>query len=203
MAFGFLVGSAAKAALGVGKFAVGGGAVQRAAAGAIGYGGYTFATSDANNFTNRVEETVKAASLGAVGGLALSRGNKMLGGAAGSMWKNKGTLAKNLWKTGKASVSFGTKAAQFTLNNPTLALGGAAALGGGYMAMSEEEKSPTMEGAEMDLSMNAMAAQYQAGQDMFAGAIKPQAAVMPMAQYQQMANSTHGLVQGLHRGRHG
>lgn len=114
---------------------------------------------------------------------------------------------------GAKTLGKGTfKAARFAFEHPIIAGGSALAVGGGIYAAgrggSTPGYSPTMTGrANIDYNQQAMAA------DMMSGGIAPMGVMGSAEQFQQyqeyqtykerLKNSAQGLVQGLHKGRHG
>lgn len=178
-----------------GRMAVGN-VLQRSMLGATVGGFSGLVGSDAENATNRVGDIAKGALFGATIGAAAGR----IPALGRSLWDNKQAFGK----LGLSAGKHGLNMAQWVLNNPTATLMTVGGIGAAYAGMNAavDQSSPTMEGTAMNLTMNQQAAQQQAVFNQFGGAVAPQQTVMPMARYQQMANSTQGLVQGLHAGRH-
>jgi len=113
--------------------------------------------------------------------------------------------------TSRGAVGFGKRLGTFAMYHPGLTIAGVGAVGvGGALALGGE-RSPTMAGADVNVRYDQ---QMIAAQDIMAGSIAPMGGIgtypqfvemeqRRAAQRQQMRNSTSGLVQGLHRGRHG
>lgn len=154
----------------------------------------------------RMQEIFKHAVLGAVGGAGW-HGAARLGPKALRMgWKPA-------LRAGWAGTKGVGRAARFAWRHPMIAFGGAAAVGGGiYMANNmpggaTPSMSPTLAG-QVAMSYNQRAISTQE----MMGGIAPMGFVgtaPEFMQYQQqrayrerLYDSTTGLVQGLHRGRH-
>lgn len=189
-ALGAGIGAMGKGAWATTKFAVGGG-VRRSALGS-GVGAiYGNVTSDANSSTGRARDTMVGA-LGGLGvGMATTRtaGRLALGAAKLPLRYAKGTgvrgLAKKGWGLARGGASLGKKgavaglgAANWTVSNPGMAL----AVGGGVLGAYALSQSG--------------AGNVPAGQEQLA--VQQGRSVGHTSHIQ----STSGLVQGLHRGRH-
>jgi len=171
------------------------------AAGTVVGGAAGFATSEANTLTQRFQDTGKGAMMGAAAGAFVP------GSAAGiysKLWKNKSALAKKGW----GATKMAGKAAAFALENPLLVGGVAGGLYGASRVLGKFSgqtlSTPTMEGAAVNANYDQQAMQSEEMRSMF---VNPPGLVGSAPEYQQqmsrLVNSTSGLVQGLHSGRHG
>lgn len=120
-----------------------------------------------------------------------------------------GLAGKGLWGAGKKAAGpagRGLKgAAWFALEHPVMTLGAGAAAFGGWSYLQSDTPSPTMTGATMNVNYNQQAI---AAQELQMGMISPSGMVGTAPQmmgrmHRAMMQSTYGLTQGLHRGRHG
>lgn len=185
------------------------------------YGGY--------DATSRMEGAAKGALLGAMGGAAIGvapRAIKVGAIAAGRNWAG---LARGAYNVGGAVGSSLLRVGAFIGRHPLAVAGAAGAVAGGaYLGIARMEKqgmmqsaeSPTMIGAVMNVDYNQQAvAAAELGQ-IGGGTIGPASEMAPRFNYAnwmasvgkmalsksatgRMVDSTIGLPQGLHAGRHG
>jgi|SRR3990167_213277 len=173
--------AAAKAAFGVLKKPVLGGAIV---GGVAGYAGI-------NNQTNSFTSGLQGAALGAMAGFGIAKS----GAFAKSLWKYKGSIGSSIWGSAKAAGAVG----RFAFEHP-LVTGG---LIGGGMAMNRlnTDYSPTLTGGEMRTDRNegnaALSSMTGGTSTIGTGTLSSGAQV-----YGALQDSTYGLVQGLHRSRH-
>ena len=171
--------------------------LQRALVGAGAGGLYGYASSD---FTGT--RALGDAFGGALGGAMLGVGSSMLS-------------ARGILGSGIGAGKVALKGIGFTIRHPQLVAGGvaAAALGPGLVMSTmggQNGVSPSLSGVNVNTSYNQ---QMIAAESMMMGGISPMGGVGTQQQFtemqqrrtqnQRMMNSTYGLTNGLHRGRHG
>jgi hypothetical protein len=120
-------------------------------------------------------------------GLGASPGVSFIKGTAGT--------------TGSAAFNVG----RFAFEHPLVTAGVVGGIGAGMYAAGEPFRSPTMRGTEIDINYNRQAI---AAQELQMSGISPMGMVGTAPQMmgpmnRAMMRSTEGLVQGIHRGRHG
>jgi len=154
----------------------------------------------------RAEEIFKHAALGAIGGAGLKAGIKYGPGLVKKGFRPTmsagATAARGAWGAGKFAARHPWATAA-TVGG----IGGALYMGG--RGGATPGTSPTLSGAAMNYNFNNQAI---ASNELMAGSLAPMGFVGTAPEYQQhmsqqmnrarMAQSTQGLVQGLHRGRH-
>jgi hypothetical protein len=136
--------------------------------------------------------SMESIALGAFRGIGVSLAASFLGPKiARAAWTDKKGIASFGWEASKLAG----KAARFGLEHPLL-LGAAV---GGVMAAESfaKEKSPLLSGVQM----NTVIDQQEAAANELSMSLG-HASVFPSASRQRLQNSTAGLTQGLHRGRH-
>lgn len=196
-AFGFGAGAAAMgifekvgpAATHIGKFALGG-PVRQVMTGALIGGVAGGLSSDKSSPTQRFGDIIGGAAIGAAGmGLAFGIGRRLT-----NLEKAKG-LGKLAWggaKMGARALPYvggvGLRVGAFALNNPRSAL----LLGGAGLGLS----SLAMSGASSSGSNEELAARARE-QGSSTGFIPGMG-----GDFRALQNSTNGLVQGMHAGRH-
>lgn len=207
------------------------GPLAAAAIGSTVGGVYGFAASDSNTMTGRIGQGISGAMYGGVlgagaglAGVITPAVSQRVAGALTRYANNpqavEGTLANALpgamklgEDLGAASWNYGARpvgrAAAWMGLHPGTTLLGLGVVGGiGAAAAYDEGQinySPTLAGERVDRSYKL---QQQAVQEMSQGGIQPSGSVGTYMQrmggrQNRLASSTTGLVQGMHRGRHG
>lgn len=174
------------------------GPLGRAVVGAGIGAGVGYFGNDYQSGQNIFESVMKGAALGAVGGVAIGAVPRMAGAIG------RGALSAGPGFIGAAGRVAG-KTARFAFEHPVLtagALGGAALISG----MPTGGTSPTMSGARVNQQYDRQQAammEMTGGMGMLAGSPVGPAPQMMSQFHRAHQASTTGLVQGLHRGRHG
>jgi hypothetical protein len=182
-----ILGAAFKGLLGTGKFALGGGGRRMLLGAGIG-GIYGNVTSDNASSTGQFDDTMKGALLGLGAGAATTK----------TFWRGMKGVGKLGWGIGKRAVPMagrgGLGVINFALRNPKTAMAMGVAGAGMYGLASSGY-------ASSNASVGDMAAYAQqtglpsSGFDIGMGGTRATSRTA-------FENSTTGLVQGLHRGRH-
>lgn len=159
-----------------------------------------FLGSDANTFTQRLQDTGRGIAVGATMGAMMPFSGA---GIYGKLLGQRG----NVWGATKNIGVSALKAGRFALEHPVgLAAAGLGAYGVTQMlgAYGQSGISPSMQGAAVKTDWNQQAMQAEDISSIF---VNPPGVIGSSSQYRQqmskLHNSTHGLVQGLHAGRHG
>jgi hypothetical protein len=170
--------------------------------------GVGYATSDANSPTNLMLDTLRGATLGALAGAGtmavqkgITRGIPAMFSAQGARTMAAG--AGGLLRGAKRTATGAGQVGGFMLKYP---LATAGVVGGAVLVSNSLNSSPTMSGAKVNTKYDQ---QQMALTEMHSGTGAPGAgrigtAPEMMGRFQRAhQQSTAGLVQGLHRGRHG
>jgi len=164
--------------------------------------GFAFPGEDFENPNLSFEERVKSAAFGAVGAGLFMKAPSVLGGVASMAWKGRGVAGA----VGMGAGSMALGAGKFAFNNPLTAMGIAGGIyGATQLNATSVGTSPTMSGARVNTAYNQQAiAMDEMTMGGAAGLGMVGTAPQMMNNYHRaLQQSTQGLTQGLHRGRHG
>lgn len=174
--------------------------VGRVATGAVVGAGISYAQAG-DNPNHTFESVMKGAALGAVGGFVVGQiPGQAWRAAKSAIGSGRGKLGATAWSATKAAGRVG----RFAFEHPVMTAG----MIGGAMYIAGDGgnmQSPTLTGGKVDTQYDqqrAAIAEMSGGTGQIGGGPVGNAPMM-MGRYQRaLQNSTQGLVQGLHRGRH-